>query len=40
VIYFSYLYKKPDTMKALEFVTVMEDDKHINIPSGMQHDVH
>ena len=27
-------------MKALEFVTVLEDDKHINIPSSMQHDVH
>jgi len=27
-------------MKALEFVTVLEDEKHINIPSGMQHDIH
>jgi len=27
-------------MKALEFVTVLDDEKHINIPSSMQHDIH
>ena len=27
-------------MKALEFVTVLEDGKHIDIPSNLQQDVH
>jgi hypothetical protein len=26
-------------MKALEFVTVLEDEKHIDIPSNLQQDV-